>query len=93
MIAVTDILLSVVVFVAGFIGGRISKHASASPKRVSATCDTCDHGRGFHTGGTGACAAPIGHVDGLRLSKTSTCKCQLWDGPTRPEDIIRDFQG
>lgn len=93
MIAVTDILLSVVVFVAGFIGGRISKRTPTSPKRTSITCDTCDHGRGFHTSGTGPCAAPVSFVDNIRLARTSTCKCQMWDGPTRPEDIVRDFQG
>lgn len=93
MIAVTDILLSVVVFVAGFIGGRISKRTPETRRQVAVTCDTCDHGRGFHADGTGPCQAPIGHVDGLRLSKTTTCKCQMWDGPNRPEDIIRDFQG
>jgi hypothetical protein len=90
MIAVTDILLSVVVFVVGFIGGRISK--KQTPKRDLLTCDTCDHGRGFHTDGTGSCQAPVGHVDNIRLTKTTTCKCQMWDGPTRPEDIIRNFQ-
>lgn len=91
MIAVTDILITVMAFVAGFFGGRIGRRAS-TVKRASATCDTCDHGRGFHTDGNGPCLAPVLHVDGVRLSRTTTCKCQTWDGPVRPEDIVRDFQ-
>jgi hypothetical protein len=92
VIAVTDILITVLAFVAGFVAGRIGKRGPASPKRASVTCDTCDHGRGFHTEGNGPCLAPVFHVDGVRLARTTTCKCQTWDGPTRPEDIIRDFQ-
>lgn len=92
MIAVTDILLSVVVFVAGFIGGRISKRAP-TPGKSTPACDTCGHGRGFHTDGHGTCTAPVAFVDGIQLKTTSTCKCQVWDGPERPEDVLRGFQG
>lgn len=95
MIAAVDLFISVVIFAAGFVGGLLGRRTPKPPKSAkptSVTCDTCDHGRGFHTGGNGPCAAPIVHIDGIRLAQPTTCKCQAWDGPERPEDVVRGFQ-
>lgn len=83
MIAVTDILLATVVFVAGFVGGRISKRGGVVEADPNA-CG-CGHSRGFHEKGTGSCKE--------RMRNGYTCRCQTWDGPDRPEDILKGFQG
>lgn len=88
MIAATDILLSVVVFVAGFIGGRISKRTMLA-KNAMPPC-SCGHTRGTHTGGTGECQWSKWRTFAERRE---VCHCQVWDGPERPEDVIRGFQG
>lgn len=92
MIAATDLLLSVVVFVAGFIGGRISKRAPDAKPDPIRKC-SCGHARGFHTDGTGKCNQKVARIDGIALKSTTQCTCQVYDGPERPEDVIRGFQG
>lgn len=87
MIAVVDILLTVIAFVAGFIAGRLSKH-TPTPQNTVPPC-SCGHTRGTHTDGHGSCQWNKWHsVQGYR----EVCHCQIWDGPERPEDILRDFQ-
>lgn len=91
MIAAIDILIVTVVFVAGFIGGRISKHAA--PVTNPAFC-TCGHPRGFHRDGKGRCQheIPTNFIRAMDQGK-DTCGCLIWDGPERPEDVVRGFQG
>jgi len=84
MIAITDIILALGGLIAGFIGGRLSK-TTTTPERDPNAC-TCGHYRGMHTKGRGECNGRMGpNGNGVR------CRCQIWDGPERPEDIIRGF--
>jgi len=85
MIAITDIILALAGLIAGFTAGRLSK-IQRTPQRDPSAC-TCGHYRGMHAGGTGKCQGRTGHHQTGVL-----CTCQLWDGPERPEDIIRGFQ-
>ena len=85
MIAITDIILALGGLIAGFISGRLSKQ-TRTPERDPSAC-TCGHYRGMHTDGRGKCQDRRG-ANHAGIS----CGCQLWDGPERPEDILRDFQ-
>jgi len=88
MIAITDIILALSGLVAGFIGGRLSKQPPA-PKSTMPPC-SCGHTRGQHDKGRGKCQWTKYHSFNEYYER---CNCQIWDGPERPEDIIRDFQG
>lgn len=88
MIAITDIILALAGLLAGFIAGRLSKQPAA-PKNTMPPC-SCGHTRGLHDNGRGRCQWEKWHgVAGY----TERCQCRIWDGPERPEDIIRDFNG
>lgn len=85
MIAVTDIILVLGSLIAGFISGRLSTVGRTPSQRDPNAC-TCGHYRGMHTKGRGECQGRMGpNGTGIR------CQCQIWDGPERPEDIIRGF--
>lgn len=87
MIALTDIILTLAGVIAGFTAGRLSKR----PKPLKNTVPpcSCGHTRGTHLDGRGECQWSTWHnVQGYR----EVCHCQIWDGPERPEDIIRGFQ-
>ena len=85
MIAITDVILLMGGVLAGFIGGRLTKRTKA-PGRDPNAC-TCGHARGMHVDGTGRCCGRTGPT-----ASGNVCTCQIWDGPERPEDIIRGFQ-
>lgn len=89
MIAISDVIVGLVALIIGFTGGRISKPATRTPKNTMPPC-SCGHTRGMHDQGRGSCQWSTWRTFG---EYRDSCKCQIWDGPERPEDIIRDFHG
>jgi hypothetical protein len=92
MIALADIIIGLFGIIAGFIAGRLSKRTQVT--KVTSNSCTCGHPRGFHSDGTGYCRhdIPTNLFTLIAEGGRETCGCQIWDGPERPEDVIRGFQ-
>lgn len=91
MILMSDILTAVLGFSVGIPFGYWLRR----PRNpISPNGCTCGHPRGFHRDGNGPCRhdVPTNIITRLSEGGPNTCGCQVYDGPQRPEDIIRGFQ-